>query len=171
MDTYSLLTHFSHVAIGLASLVVPACLIWLYNHRRSDWPKAWAMLLIGLFLLSVGSVRILSAIDLEYFRYLVLFLNIVAAIIGFGGSFLIPWAVRILAKLPSLEEYEHQWRGNQQRHVALAEAARLSEEKRRAEMEKRITQERMDEMKSLLDHAIVDPKIRSRILFLADRRE
>lgn len=132
---------WSNIVIGLCFLVVPCCAIWLYLHRHKDWPKAWVILLIGLCMGSSAIGRIIHGLTWYYWPKLppevMAMADLVTSVFAFSAC-LLPWAVYEIRKIPSLAEYEHQWRGNQQKKRMEEEAQRLLKEKEMIERRNRI---------------------------------
>jgi len=150
------------VWIGINFLVIPGCILWLYYHRRAQWPRSWVLALLGLCLLSCGCSRLLHGFtngSLASFIF-----DTLTAISGTILAMMAPNAARVFSRIPSPTEIEHALQGNYQKKMALAMAARAIQDKEVHEAYRVRAENRFKAMEALLNHYPLDPELKERII-------
>jgi hypothetical protein len=100
----AILSEVFKLLIGLGFLFMPACIIWLYRHRRRDWPNSWALLAVGVCLAACGVSRVTHAFFPDTHPACLISDGITAGIIVLVDVW-IPRAVYELSLLPTPIEY------------------------------------------------------------------
>jgi hypothetical protein len=62
-----LILAIANTIIGLSFTVVAGASVYLWSHRRNDWPKAWALAMLGLGIGSCGVARLAHAYTISLF--------------------------------------------------------------------------------------------------------
>jgi hypothetical protein len=115
-----------NVVIGVCFLWVGLCVLWLWSHRRGDWPKAWSLILITLCFLVCGVSRFLHALAAH--STIVAVGDWASAFTGLIASPLIPWAVYEIARFPTPKELEETTRIAATAKEAARQAAILAQQ-------------------------------------------
>jgi hypothetical protein len=152
----------ANVWIGINFLVCPMCVIWLYWHRRTHWPKSWTLLLLGVSVALCGVSRIVHGFFDSLWWAIVA--DYATAITGTVLACLAPWAVWVFSKIPSPAEIEHAIRGNLQKRAALAEALTARQEAEVHLIYAQRAENRFKAMEALLNHYPLDPALKERII-------
>jgi hypothetical protein len=151
----------SNMVIGLSFLVVPGCALWLYFHRHRDWPRAWALLLVGISLAACGFSRIVHAVTYYYWPKMdadfMTLADLVTAITAFVTAALCPWAVYTISKLPTPDDIRIMAEKEHQAKHAAAMNVRMAHEKE-------ITQSKLDRLKAILQSTGLTEDLKNRIL-------
>lgn len=151
-----------HIWIGINFLVIPGCILWLYYHRRTEWPRSWTLALLGVSVGSCGVSRILHGLFDDHWPSYVF--DVITAVTGTVLAALAPKAVRVFSKIPSPREIEIAIQGNLTKKVALAEAVRANQMAELHRIYAERAESRFTALEALLNHYPLDPEVKERIL-------
>jgi hypothetical protein len=153
--------------IGFGFLWIPVWLIWLYYHRRTDWPKAWSLMLLGVSMGACGISRIAHAIDDPpednlYTTSLDIFTAVIILVVdGF-----LPWAVVVLLKLPTPKEWEHAQRAKMQKEQVQWLLSQETKAKEEAQLQAKKMEQKLTEIVSYMRHSNLSQDQQDKIIHL-----